>query len=373
MRSIVARWPWFALILSAAAAESIRGESGKETERVESLIKQLGDPSFAKRETATRELESLGEPVLPGLRRALATSGDFEIRTRSRQIIRTILLGLRKSPSLDMKLALIEAGEFEMGTRQGQAFWKQNENAHGVTISRPFLMGVHEVTQAEYCRVMKVNPSAFSADGEGKAKVAGMDTAAFPVDSVSWFDAVEFCNKLSALDGYEPCYKLTNVKRNGPSIEKADVAFTLKNGYRLPTEAEWEYACRAGTTTRFHCGNGCTHQQANLRYVTSGGYGGPSTTHELGRTAKVGSYKPNAWGLFDMHGNVAEWCWDWYDADYYGNSPPADPPGPEKGVQRILRGGNWMVTYENCRSATRFWHTPDEVKDYIGFRVARSP
>jgi formylglycine-generating enzyme required for sulfatase activity len=373
MRSIVARWPWFALILSAAAAESIRGETGKETERAESLIKQLGDPSFAKRETAAKELESLGEPVLPGLRRALATSGDFEIRTRSRQIIRTILLGLRKSPSLDMKLALIEAGEFEMGTSKGFAHWRQNENRHAVAISRPFLMGVHEVTQAEYRRVMSANPSAFSADGENKAKVAGMDTASFPVDRVSWFDALEFCNKLSELDRYEPCYTLTNVQRKNSSIANADVRFTPKNGYRLPTEAEWEFACRAGTTTFFHYGNTCTHRQANLRYVIPGGYGGPGTSHELNRTAKVGSYQPNAWGLFDMHGNVVEWCWDWYDADYYDKSPASDPSGPEHGVQRILRGGNWMVSVESGRSATRFWHTPDEVKDYVGFRVARSP
>jgi sulfatase modifying factor 1 len=373
MRSVNTRLPWFFLVFTAAAADSIRGESGKEAERTESLIKQLGDPSFARREAATKVLESLGEPVLPRLRLALATSGDFEIRTRARQIIRTILLSLRKSPSLDMKLALIEAGEFEMGTRQGQAFAKPNETLHTVTISRPFLMGTHEITQAEYRRVMKVNPSGFSVDGVGKANVAGMATAAFPVDSISWFDAVEFCNKLSELDGYEPCYKLTNVQRKAGSIEKADVEFTLKNGYRLPTEAEWEYSCRAGTTTRFHCGNGCTNQQANLRYVTSGGYGGPGATHELGRPAKVGSYKPNAWDLYDMHGNVAEWCGDWYDANYYRHSPAADPPGPDAGVQRVLRGGNWMVTYENCRSASRFWHTPDEVKDYIGFRVARSP
>lgn len=372
MRRIVTRLPWFFLVFTAAAADSIRGESGKEAERVESLIRQLGDPSFTKRESATKELEAVGETVLPSLRRALATSRDFEVRNRARQIIRTILLSLRKSPSIEMKLALIESGEFEMGTQAGQAFAKPNESLHKVAISRPFLMGAHEVTQAEYRRIMKANPSGFSADGANKAKVAGIDTAAFPVDSVSWFDAVEFCNKLSELDGYEPCYKMTIVQRKGGSIEKADVEFILKNGYRLPTEAEWEYACRAGTTTRFHCGNGCTNQQANIRYVASGGYGA-ATTHELGRTAKVGSYAPNTWGLYDMHGNVAEWCWDWYDADYYRQSPAADPPGPAKGVQRILRGGSWMMTYENCRSATRFWHTSEEVKDYVGFRVARSP
>lgn len=372
MRRVANQLPWFFLLFTAA--ESLRGQSADDSERTESLIRQLGDPSFARRESASRELKAVGEPALTGLRKALAASRDFEVRLRARQIIRGILLNLRKSPSSEMKFALIEPGEFVMGTRPGQPFARPNESAHTVSITRPFLIGAYEVTQAEYGRVMKANPSAFSPDGAGKAKVAGKDTAAFPVDGVSWFDAVEFCNKLSAADGFEPCYTLTNVQRKGASIEKADIAFALRNGYHLPTEAEWEFACRAGTTTPFHCGAGCTNQQANLRYVSGGGYGGgPTTTHELGRTAKVGSYAPNPWGLYDMHGNVAEWCWDWYDANYYANSPPADPPGPASGIQRVLRGGNWMLSYENCRSATRFWNTPDEVKDYIGFRVARTP
>src|SRR5262249_46149806 len=150
----------------------------------------------------------------------------------------------------------------------------------------------------EYARVMGTNPSWFCAEAEGKEKVAGMDTRRFPVEMVSWEDARAFCRKLSSL----------------PDEQKAGRA------YRLPTEAEWEYACRAGTTSTFHCGNTLSGKQANVNGYQP--YGDTEQGPYLERTTTVGSYEANDHGLYDMHGNVWEWCQDWFDPAYYGKSPP---------------------------------------------------
>jgi formylglycine-generating enzyme required for sulfatase activity len=242
-----------------------------------------------------------------------------------------------------------------------------------VRISRPFLLAAHEVTQAEYLQVMETNPSWFSPAAGGEAKVAERDTAAFPVESVSWYDAVEFCNRLSERDGLEPYYRLTDVKREGRSIVAAAVAESGSIGYRLPAEAEWEHACRAGTSTRFSFGNKCSGSELNVNFRHTTGYGGTSRVPGLGRTTAVASYPANRWGLFDMHGNVAEWCADWYDKEYYAAAPRDDPPGPPHGVHRVLRGGSWLVAEANCRSAARMLHLPGDRHYYAGFRVARNP
>jgi formylglycine-generating enzyme required for sulfatase activity len=220
---------------------------------------------------------------------------------------------------------------------------------------------------------MKVNPSWFARTGGGKDRVAGLDTGRFPVEKVTWFDAVDFCNKLSELDGYDPYYKLADVTRDGDSITAAAVTAAGGNGYRLPTEAEWEYACRADTATPFQFGQVRTGNEGNFKTVFPGGYGGPGKTVDLGRTAKVGSYPVGGWGLTDMHGNAAEWCGDWYDKDYYLKSPVDDPGGPAAGQHRVLRGGSWLLTNTSCRSASRFWLPPGESTYYTGFRVARGP
>ena len=193
----------------------------------------------------------------------------------------------------------------------------RNEEQHEVSITKPFYLGVYVVTQAEYEKVMGNNPSWFSAKGDGKDKVKDMDTGQFPVEKVSWDDAVAFCKKLSEL----------------PEEKKAGRV------YRLPTEAEWEYACRAGTKTAFHYGDSLSSKQANFNGNFP--YGGADKGPYLGRTAKVGSYAANAFGLYDMHGNVWEWCQDWYDENYYKNSPKEDPPGPAQGLHRVVRGGGW--------------------------------
>jgi formylglycine-generating enzyme required for sulfatase activity len=195
---------------------------------------------------------------------------------------------------------------------------------HRVQISRPFLIGTHEVTQAEYKAVVGSNPSEFLSDIR-------------PVESVTWAEAVDFCAKLSAR-----------------ASER-----TAGRAYRLPTEAEWEFACRAGTNTPFGIGSTLSAETANTRL--SG----------LLSTTPAGTYMPNPWGLHDTHGNVWEWCADWYDVMYYINSPVAiDPPGPETGTKRVTRGGSWQTEPADCRSAFRNdAFAPDTRSPAVGFRV----
>ena len=224
--------------------------------------------------------------------------------------------------SIGMEFKLIPAGTFTMGDASGQ----DDETPHEVTLTKPFKMGVHEVTQAQYEQVMGVNPSEYKGANN-------------PVEMVSWEDAVEFCRRLSEL----------------PAEKEAG------NVYRLPTEAEWEYACRAGTTTMYSFGD----DESDLRnYAWYLRYSG-------GGTHPVGGKKPNAWGVYDMHGNVWEWCQDWY-GDYPSGSV-TDPSGAKSGETRVFRGGSWSMTPEHCRSATRFGGFPWYRNGYFGFRVCLSP
>jgi formylglycine-generating enzyme required for sulfatase activity len=287
--------------------------------------------------------------------------------------------------SIGMKLARIPAGKFTMGsTKEEQdeagadyektygvklsdsvmAVYRSEGPQHQVEITRAFYLGDHEVTQAQFKEVMGYNPSAFSADGTGKPgvsygrkpaerkkKVQGMSTDDFPVENVSWDEAVEFCKKLSAL----PAEKRAGRK------------------YRLPTEAEWEYACRGSASAYrpFHFGNSLSSKQAN--FDGENPYGGASEGNRLGRTCKVGSYEKNGFGLYDMHGNVCEWCSDWYAEDYYSKSPRRDPQGPAAGTARVVRGGDWGSTGAGCRSASRPWFWPDSRGYILGFRAALVP
>ena len=189
-------------------------------------------------------------------------------------------------------------------------------------ITRPFYLGVYEVTQEEYETVMGRNPSCFSAKGGGKDRVAGQDTRRHPVESVSWNDAIAFCNKLSEREGLRPYYRSGAGEQSGG------------DGYRLPTEAEWEYACRAGSTTRYSFGDDAASLGEFAWYDGNSG----SKTHP------VGQKRPNAFGLYDMHGNVWEWCWDGYEERYYANSPADDPLGPSQAAGRVIRGGGWTAT-----------------------------
>jgi formylglycine-generating enzyme required for sulfatase activity len=212
-----------------------------------------------------------------------------------------------------MEFGAVPAGEFVMGSENGG----DNERpAHQVRLSRGFEMGKYEVTQAEWQAVMNNNPSHFKGEN-------------LPVETVSWDDAQAFVARLNARDdGYI---------------------------YRLPTEAEWEYACRAGSTGDYAG-----------RLDEMGWYDGNAG----GRTHPVGQKKPNAWGLHDMHGNVWEWCQDWLDK--YPSAAVTDPVGRNTGSGRVFRGGGWRYTAADCRSANRLSFAPGDGFYYLGFRVART-
>jgi len=252
------------------------------------------------------------------------------------------------SNCIGMKLKLIPAGEFLMGSPESEEHRRDNEYQHRVRTTKPFYLGVYEVTQAEYERVMGTNPSSFSKKGDDSDAVKDMHTSRFPVERVNWQNAVEFCGKLSELPE-----------------EKAGERI-----YRLPTEAEWEYACRAGTTTPFHFGSELNGSQANCDGTRP--YGTSTEGPQLGRTTTVGSYAANAFGLCDMHGNVWEWCNDWYAGEYYTSSPENDPVGPTKAWRRVIRGGSWCCAGV-CRSAFRYWYSPGGRFVNLGFRVAAVP
>ena len=243
--------------------------------------------------------------------------------------------------SLGMKLVRIEPGEYVAGSPSNDLESERDEQPqHPVRITRPFYLGAFEVTQDQYERVTAENPSWFSAKGGGKKQVAGQDTRQLPVDMVSWEEAIEFCHELSARP---------DERRFG-------------RVYRLPTEAEWEYACRAGTTTRFAFGPMLHTQQARI----AGALSGPS----YNQPAKVGGYPPNAWGLYDMHGNVWEWCADFYEFDYYRSAPPDDPRGPAEGTGHVIRGGDCRLPAEAARSANRDFTRASRRDLGNGLRVA---
>jgi len=239
--------------------------------------------------------------------------------------------------NVTMKLALIPAGKFMMGTPDGEKNRPPSESPqHEVTISSPVFMGVYEITQEQYEQIIGTNPSEFKGPKN-------------PVETVSWDDAVEFCKKLS--------------QKTGMTV-------------RLPTEAEWEYACRAGSKTRFSFGD---KDEDLCKY---GNYCDKSNTpgrpwqdkdHNDGfdKTAPVGSLKPNDWGLYDMHGNVWEWCSDWY-AYSYADAKSQDPQGPDSGTKRVMRGGSWFLRPWHCRSAHRGDFKPDASHGGLGFRVVVS-
>jgi formylglycine-generating enzyme required for sulfatase activity len=239
--------------------------------------------------------------------------------------------------SIGMKLVLIPAGEFLMGSPQGEGESDEHPQ-HQVRITKPFYMGVYEVTQGEYERITGTNPSKFK-------DVAGEDTSRFPVENVSWNHAITFCRKLS---------KMREEKSAGRE-------------YRLPNEAEWEYACRAGTTTPFSFGSALNGSGANCdgNFPFGGAEKGPS----LQRTTRVSSYEPNAFGLYDMHGNVWEWCADWHDRTYYAQSPVDDPTGSTRVWNRATRGGSWSYSAIRCRSAYRNGYSPLYQRPNSGFRV----
>jgi formylglycine-generating enzyme required for sulfatase activity len=257
----------------------------------------------------------------------------------------------------------IPAGTFTMGSPTSEANRDSDETQHSVTLSA-FYMGKYQVTQEQYQAVMGTNPSNFKSAVTGESGTP----VKLPVEQVSWYDALVFCNKLSMMEGLSPAYKISGstdpavwggVPTSSNTTWNAVEIVAGSNGYRLPTEAQWEYACRAGTTTAYNTGNAISE---NTGWYTSNS---GSKTHEVGK-------KPaNARGLYDMHGNVWEWCWDWYGSSYYSSSPTNDPLGASSGTYRVLRGGSWGGSAGNLRSALRSYGNPSSRYNYYGFRLIR--
>jgi formylglycine-generating enzyme required for sulfatase activity len=334
----------------------------------------VGRTIFVKTWRGTGDRGQLTIPSRGDLIECHLTGGPTSFDAAIPNGIRILHRAVFKSKTLGSELSLVHTGEYRMGSPGDERYRRADESQHVVRMTRPFYLGRFEVTQEEYESIMNANPSYFSPSGGGKAQVNGLAVKRFPVETVSWFDAVEFCNRLSLKDGLPAYYKLAEVKKDGQTITSATVTVLGGNGYRLPSEAEWEFACRAGTTTPFHYGKTSSANSSNVKaLIEAGMYGDYPKWKELGRTTTVGSYAPNAWGFHDMHGNVAEWCQDWYDKDYYGVTPRENPPGPEQGSHKVIRGGSWLVNDSLCRSACRFFHLPREATHYAGFRLARTP
>lgn len=257
---------------------------------------------------------------------------------------RTSASGIQNS--IGMLLMPIAPGKFHMGSPSG-GIGKKDEKQHEVEIKDGILMGACEVTQDEYQQVMGSNPSAHCLGGLRESAIKGMDTRNFPVEGVAWTDAVKFCDTLSARRAEE----------------------SAKRSYRLPTEAEWEYACREGksSATLFHFGTSLSRLQANFDCRIA--FAGVEAAQHLDRPCPVGSYTDNVFGLYDMHGNVREWCSDWYEKDYHASGSAVNPTGPTEGRFRVVRGGSWYENGSSCRSTCRGMFEPGKGNDYTGFRV----
>ncbi len=273
--------------------------------------------------------------------------------------------------SLGMKFRLIPPGEFMMGLAPKDIeatlmaiadapSWREAALSEGprhkVLLTQPIYLGIHEVTQTDYEQIIGTNPSHFSPKGAGSDAVLAVDTARNPVDTVSWSDAAEFCTKLSQQEQLKPFsfgVGQTTTPRDG-------------TGYRLPTEAEWEFACRAGTETKYWPGD----QDVDLEET---GWSRPNSDR---RTHEVGELKPNPFGLADMHGNVWEWVHDGWDSTFYSQFPNRLATDPHSSFSvdsmRVVRGGDWFGSANLCQSSRRYRDPPSTRNHYLGFRVALS-
>ncbi len=253
-------------------------------------------------------------------------------------------------------LILVKGGSFAMGSPASEAWRGQDEVQHQVRVS-DFYLSPYEVSQEEYQALMGKNPSNFKS-------------AKLPVENISWLDALAYCNARSSKEGLTPAYEISanNVKWNRAA-----------DGYRLPTEAEWEYACRAGTTTPFNTENSISPQEADYYghypyQIEENYFTQEKLTTQPGvyreTTVAVNSFAPNKWGFYNMHGNVNEWVWDYYGT--YPQQPGQDPAGPLSGTLRVYRGGGWNDFAKNLRSAYRAALPQDKASFNLGLRVARN-
>jgi formylglycine-generating enzyme required for sulfatase activity len=252
-------------------------------------------------------------------------------------------------PPAVTNMVLINGGTFTMGSPRTEPNRDRDETQHQVTVSS-FYMSAKEVTLNEYLKVMQFNPN-------GLVQGANM-----PVISINWYNAIEYCNARSIAEGLTPAY-IINYSIKDPNNHNEDDIYRYlviwdktADGYRLPTEAEWEYACRAGTNSAYYNGASITYSHA---------------VFNIGTVFPVGNFSPNRWGLYDMHGNVAEWCWDWYGE--YDTGDQTNPSGDKSGKWRVARGGSWRNSKsQHLRSSYRFSLTPTWFGNNMGIRLVRS-
>jgi formylglycine-generating enzyme len=259
-------------------------------------------------------------------------TGYGQAYCQSNKAVQEVIEGITMLP--------VPAGTFEMGSNKGE---NREKPVHTVTLDS-FLMGKTEITQGQYKAITGKNPSNYFGDDK------------LPVDRVSWYDAVKFCNLLSDKAGFIRCYD-----------ETTWVCDFSKNGFRLPTEAEWEYTCRAGTKTVYYSGN-TVEDLAKAAW-----YGNIEIGNSDNIPHFVGMKAPNKWGFYDMHGSVWDWCNDWYDENYYKSSPGNNPKGPSTGKMKVMRGGSWVINPELLTSSYREPYVPDLNYLDIGFRIVRKP
>ncbi len=271
------------------------------------------------------------------------------------QEAKNVELDLGGGVKLKMVRIPAKGKSFWMGSPEGEKDRdKEDEVQHEVEFSHDYYLGVTEVTQAQYRAVMNDNPSYFRKGGGGEKKVEGLDTDDFPVESVSWTEAKKFCQKLGE--------KLRD-----------------RQEYRLLTEAEWEYACRGGSSSKdsvpFYLKSGATSSLSGgqINFAGNYPYGEGVKGKYLERTARCASFAEsvNAFGLSDMHGNVWEWCEDWYGE--YPKERAKDPTGPKEGSDRVVRGGSWLMKGPSCRAGYRRGYAPAYRLPFLGFRLARVP
>ena len=286
-----------------------------------------------------------------------AESEQNDEPARTEEVVKPDSSSDNKDPvSVDDGFVLIGGGTFPMGSPESENWRIDDETQHQVSVG-PFYMDPYETTQKEYLRLMGENPSTFTGDD-------------LPVENISWLDAIRYANAKSTEGGLTPVYTIT----------EGGVTWDLSaNGYRLPTEAEWEYACRAGTSTPFNTEKSLSAAEANFYghypYEIEENYFNNSVLEAKPgeyrqTTIAVGNFEPNAWGLYDMHGNVNEWCWDYYGA--YDVNAADDPTGPSSGTRHVYRGGGWNDFAKNMRSAYRAAGQEDMHSYNLGLRLARN-
>jgi formylglycine-generating enzyme required for sulfatase activity len=371
------RWPNCTAFVTALAASVKRAQSPDNTTRVAPPVKTPRRRSLWPLVAAGVGL--LGAALLVLLAVLLAqrvgnapTAKTDDGKAKADPAVKPGPLAKQIENMLGMKLVLIPAGTFIMGSPKNDPEQNDNEVAHEVEITRPFYLGKYEVTKGEFAAFVRASNYKTDAEQDPAGgwgldaggtwiqkpeytwrKTSWEQTDRHPVVNVSWNDAVAFCEWLSVKEGKK---------------------------YRLPTEAEWEYCCRAGTTTRYCTGDNPETVALAGNVVDAAARGKfPKWKWALNAddgyvfSAPVGTFIANAFGLHDMHGNVWEWCQDWYDKDYYKNSPKRDPQGPAAGDYRVLRGGSFSDWVGNCRAAHRAYYSPAYRYGYFGFRVVCVP